>query len=658
VNDAVSDQAAQSPFMASLKGHYRTGADDLAAAFFSPCLHEAVLYRRATGYFSSMALLTWAAALPRLIGENSLRIRLIASPELGAPDIATFKTLSDETKRAEFRRMLVTRILEEVIALTERPDDAGVRAKILAWLIANDRLEMRFAFPAHMEPAGIFHEKIGVFDLPDGQQVAFTGSANETLGGHRLNYESIDVYRSWLPGDAERVATKAEQFDEAWDGRAIGLDVETPTPSVIARLRARAPKQLTPLAPKRETAQEDPRWRHQTEAVAAFIDKKAGVLEMATGTGKTRTTLKILDRLISAGAIDGAIIAMDGTDLLDQWSAELDAWRLNSGRSWLIHRHFERHQELGDFALDPHQGILVISRAQLHKVLGRISSGQKRKMIIVQDEVHGLGVPSMIGQLKGEHPKFGWRLGLSATPDRAYDQAGNDFLLEEIGPTIFRFPLELAIQRGVLSGFDYEPLDYDLTENDRKRLKDVYSLQSARAKAGNPMSPEQVWIELSKVYKTAEMKPDVFREYLTTHPEVLKNCIIFVETMEYGNALLETLHNYTTRYRTYYAEDDRDHLVQFARGEIDCLMTCHRISQGIDIKALKTVVLFASARAKLETIQRIGRCLRTDPSNPDKRAHVIDFVRPSRPGDQTPNADQERCEWLTGLAKLSRVQDD
>ena len=71
--------------------------------------------------------------------------------------------------------------------------------------------------------------------------------------------------------------------------------------------------------------------------------------------------------------------------------------------------------------------------------------------------------------------------------------------------------------------------------------------------------------------------------------------------------------------------------MQFARGEIDCLITCHRISQGIDIRALQNVFLFASARAKLETIQRIGRCFCTDPANPDKRARVIDFVPAAEP---------------------------
>ena len=73
-------------------------------------------------------------------------------------------------------------------------------------------------------------------------------------------------------------------------------------------------------------------------------------------------------------------------------------------------------------------------------------------MIIVHDEVHGLGVPSLVETLKGEHPKFAWRLGLSATPERPYDLEGNQFLDEEIGPTIFRFSLETAIERGVLSG--------------------------------------------------------------------------------------------------------------------------------------------------------------------------------------------------------------
>lgn len=639
----------------AVKDHYRSGTDVLADDFFAPCLRQATFYRRAAGYFSSTALLTWASALPRLIQEATLAIRLIASPELGPQDIAVLRELADETKRRTYQQMLVDRLLEQVIALVDGPEANGARAQLFAWLLATDKLEIRFAFPGHMDGAGIFHEKIGVFDFSGGQQVAFTGSANETLGGHQRNYESIDVYRSWCPGEGTRVATKVEQFEEAWAGEAAGLSVLGPTADVLARLKARAPK--APPQAAAAPVKEDPKWRHQTEAVDTFLEKRAGVLEMATGTGKTRTTLKILEKLIASSAINGAVIAMDGTDLLDQWSTELDAWVLKTGNRWLIYRHFDKHREIGDFALDPERGIIVVSRGQLHKLMPRLSASQRRKMIIVHDEVHGLGVPSLVESLKGEHPKFGWRLGLSATPDRAYDEEGNTFLAAEIGPTIFRFPLELAIERGVLSGFDYVPLDYELTDGDRQRLSAVRSKQAARARDGNPMSNEEVWTEISKVYKTAEMKPEIFRAFVKDNPSLLKNCIIFVETTEYGNALLDDIHNYTNRYRTYYADDDRDHLVQFARGEIDCLITCHRISQGIDIQALETVILFASARAKLETIQRIGRCLRSDPANPDKRARVIDFVRPASPGDKVQNADQERFEWLTGLSQIQRNPD-
>ena len=645
----------------ALKSHYRTGVGDLAAAFFSPCLQAATLYRRSAGYFSSTALLTWMEALPRLVQGDDLEVRLIAAPELSPQDKAVLAELAAEGKRAAYRCLLVERMLSEVIALAENPADDGVRARIFAWLVANGRLDIRFAFAKHIEAPGIFHEKMGVFDFAGGVRVAFTGSANETLGGHRLNYESIDVYRSWVAGDAERVGTKAAQFDEAWENVAEGLDVERPSAETVAKLRARAPGKL----PRRRASRpgggsEDRRWRHQEAAVEAFLAKRCGVLEMATGTGKTRTTLKIVKRLMDAGELKGAVIATDGTDLLDQWAVELDGWALQSQRPWVVYRHYDRHRELGEFALGPEDGILVISRGQLPKVVRRIPDEAMRDMIVVHDEVHGLGVPSLVAALPERHRRFGWRLGLSATPKRSYDEEGNRFILEEIGPTVYEFPLEKAIARGVLSEFDYVPLPYELTDGDRRRISAVYARRAARKREGDPMSNEEFWNELAKVYKTAEMKPEVFADYLEDHAALLRDCIIFVETKEYGNGLLEGLHEHTTRYRTYYAEDDRKHLEEFARREIDCLVTCHRVSQGIDLRSLRTVVLFASARSKLETIQRIGRCLRVDPDAPDKRALVVDFVREAGPGaggEGIPSADEERCEWLRSLSKVRRSDD-
>lgn len=640
-----------------VKDHYRSGKDDLGSDFFAPCFAASRVYRRASGYFSSGALLTWADGLLRLAAGRDVTIKLIASPQLGEDDRATLQRIQNHEERDRLRAILVEHILDEIVKLANGNDDRGLRASVFAWLVVHGKLEIRFAFPEHVEDAGLFHEKMGIFDFDDGTQVAFTGSANETARGHRRNYEAVDVYRSWVETERDRVGIKVEQFEEAWNGLATGLDVLAPSPDVLERLRtnAKPPQEQKPSpSPTLPAPTDDPRWRHQEEAVETVIEAKAGVLEMATGTGKTRTSIKLMGRLIDAGEIDTVVITTDGTDLLEQWALELEEWSLESGRRWIVLRHFERHKQMGDYVLGHVRSVIVVSRGQLRKLFDRMTPSAKRRALIVHDEVHGLGTPSLQRDLVGEHSAFPWRVGLSATPDRAYDAAGNDFIREEIGPTLYEFPLEKAIARGVLAEFDYLPLEYELTDGDRARIQALYARKAARIRDGNPMSDEEVWTEIAKIYKTAEMKPEVYREFLERRPETLDRTIVFVETRDYGEQVLEIIDEHTNRYRTYYAEDDREHLVEFAQGEIDCLVTCHRISQGIDIRSLNSVVLFASARARLETLQRIGRCLRLDPVNPEKRALVVDFVRPSEAGEKTLNADQDRAAWLTHLSQVRK----
>ena len=651
-------QHLPSPLRATLRDHYRSGADSLIDDFFGPVLGSATLYQRSVGYFSTTALLGWADAMLRM-ASSELEVQLIASPELQPFDLDILRTLQDPTECDRQRMKLVDQVIEEIVALLDEPGDAARRAGVFAWMVANERLKLRFAFAEHVDDARIYHEKIGIVSLEGGDVLAFTGSANETGSGHRRNYESIDVFRDWLSDERRRVIVKAAQFEEAWDDSTTGLRVLEPSPAVIDRLKARVPRtskpaEMRPPEPKPTSS----RWRHQDEAVAAFMVSGVGVLEMATGTGKTRTALRILTDLVAAGEVVSVVVTMDGTDLLDQWTVELEEWVASSRRRWVIYRQYERHHDLDEYLLDPTSSILVISRGQLPQLMRGLGKAEAGRTLIVHDEVHGLGTPSSIRELDGTHDRFRWRLGLSATPDRAYDTQGNAFLTQEIGPVLYSFGLEAAIERGVLSEFDYEPLHYDLTDGDRQRLRQVYTRQASRAREGRPMSQEEVWTEIARVYKTAEEKPGVFADRLAVDASILDRCILFVETKEYGEPILEMIDRYTHRYRTYYAEDDRAHLIAFANGEIDCLVTCHRISQGIDIRSLNTVVLFASARARLETIQRIGRCLRADPANPHKRARVIDFVRPAQPGDREPNADQERCLWLTALSQVTREEED
>src|SRR5262249_55033730 len=71
--------------------------------------------------------------------------------------------------------------------------------------------------------------------------------------------------------------------------------------------------------------------------------------------------------------------------------------------------------------------------------------------LLIADEAHNLGRPSFI---QSAPEFFEWRLALSATPIRQYDQEGTDALLNFFGPVVFRFPLDQAIGRCLVE-YDY-----------------------------------------------------------------------------------------------------------------------------------------------------------------------------------------------------------
>jgi superfamily II DNA or RNA helicase len=169
------------------------------------------------------------------------------------------------------------------------------------------------------------------------------------------------------------------------------------------------------------------------------------------------------------------------------------------------------------------------------------------------------------------------------------------------------------------------------------------------------MSKAEIYTAIAFVYKTSVEKIPVFAELLKARPSLLTRCIVFVETHEYGDHIIGHIHEHQLHFHTYYSGQDKEVLRRFAAGELECLITCHRLSEGIDIRSLSNVVLFSSARARLEIIQRIGRCLRVDPTNPTKVANIVDFIREDDEANCRPESvptDIARRDWLTRLATV------
>jgi putative uncharacterized protein (fragment) len=68
---------------------------------------------------------------------------------------------------------------------------------------------------------------------------------------------------------------------------------------------------------------------------------------------------------------------------------------------------------------------------------------------------------------------------------------------------------------------------------------------------------EDMFTQLALVNKTAVNKLEEFEGLISQRPDLLTKCIIFVQTMEYGEKLQKILVRYSDKYHTYYADDEK-----------------------------------------------------------------------------------------------------
>jgi superfamily II DNA or RNA helicase len=626
----------------------RSGVEE----FLKPALQVSDSYLRAVGFFSSTAFERFGESLIDFF-ENSGKIRLLTSVELSKDDIEACR------RNIETSEAILTDTLRKLINQNlESPRGRG--AEILALLLESGLLDMRVA--TIEKDGGIYHDKVGVFgDSKSGDFLAFEGSLNESWNSFERNFEGVTVYKSWE--EKNRAIETRNYCERLWAGKEPDLEVYD-FPEAIKRdlIREWKPKKSArdgSLIEVSNLEEEEARlWDHQKRALLEFMKAGEGILAMATGTGKTKTAIAIIRRLIREGKIETVLIAMPpGNDLLDQWEEEIRPFFMSEGFS--IFSHFGDQRESGAFVTIPKNGVLLsASPNPLWSVIDKLPQDVLGKTLLVFDEVHGAGSQGNLDASHRVKKRPFYRLGLSATPDREYDEEGSDFLEKYFGGVIFTYGIKEAIEDGILCEFDYVPNSFELSEEDKRRLKEEYKKFHGSQKTSQPMSRTMLWTNLARVVKTAEGKLPVVTQYLRDHPSDLEKAVIFVGEEDYGLPIQRVIHTLTDKFHTYFSGDDKSDLKKFAEGDLDCLITCKRLSQGIDIRALEKVILVASDRARLMTTQRLGRCLRTDPRNPGKKARVVDFIRRDaerEAEDQNfENSDLARSEWLTNLARTKR----
>lgn len=634
---------------------------DFAKEFYNPALRNASEYKRGVGYFTS-EWFQFAASGLKGLAENGGVAKWIISPILGEEDWEALQK-GEEAKRDPD----LYKELEVMVSNLEE----GLETETLntiAWMIADGLLQIKIAVPGG-DLSGSFHDKWGIVIDQNEDKLGFHGSQNDSRRGFD-NYESYSVFIGWESDrDLQRIEQHENRFDAIWENDKQDVYAITLPDSIaldIAQLRD-ADDRPYDEPDESQKLQSAYRWRHQEEALNAFLAEGSGILDMATGTGKTRTSEKIANRLLRNNAVENIVVTTYGNDLLNQWYDTL-VQRFDPTEIRL-YRQFGGHKEMGSFfARDRDQlEALIISYDELAACIDADTNGKLGDSLLIADEVHNIGSPARQEALRGELDVFPYRLGLSATPLDTYDDERNAFIRDEVGPIVYEFGLEDAIRRGILCELEYTPLFYELSDQDKAKQQEKFG-KFAGLKQQNPSIPKsQLYIMLARVRKESTEKLPVFRRYLNEHPEVLEDCLIFVETMDYGERVQEIIHEHTKRYRTYYGEDDEQNLADFSHGEIGTLVTSRAISEGIDIKSVKNIILFTSPKSKGVTIQRIGRALRTDPENPDKTANIVDFVVESDIEEDTVESedddedeitppDKERYEWLQDLSTVIKEE--
>lgn len=635
---------------------YNTAEHNLVKEFYVPCLAASQVYKRAVGFFTSFGLSVASRGVASLIANDG-KMYLVASPNLTTEDIEAINQGYED--RNAIIQHAIKREFENIYDLVARR-----RLEALAWMIANNTLEIRIAFKgAATVSAGLFHEKGGVFADASGDRIAFSGSGNESLGGWDSNYETLNTYRSW-DQTAVYVDEIERDFDRLWDNCYPGLTVINFTDVARSLLRpycpARKPKEDT--GEHNRTMSRDANFKatrelpglptgltlrpYQVEAIRNWFGAGGkGVFKLATGAGKTITALALSTNLVLKKLSNSIIIVAPYIHLVKQWEEEACKFKFCPISIFGSASIWQNRLDDALASLDSNSPPLFVVctndgfRGQrFQSLLPRLPSNT----LIIADEVHNIGSGA---NHKNLPVGFKYRLGLSATPERHGDEGGTSKILEYFGEILEpQYSLDQALIDGVLCPYVYNILRVDLTDEEDDRFCDL-SLKIARFSGRNNQDAKSseilknLLIKRARIVSNAAQKVDQLIKSASDFKDdghILVYCgsgqadDLDDENTKRNidNVCFRLAHELGMRVASFTYETEFEMrgclLDALDEGSIQALVAIRCLDEGVDLPSIKTAFIMASTANPRQFIQRRGRLLRRHPGK--KRATIFDFL--------------------------------
>lgn len=618
---------------------YRKGRHDIARQFYLPCMSRATRYDRAVGFFnSSVFALAWPALRHFLARGGTMR--LLTSPVLAPQDEEAMR----HGHRARIEGALQAALVDDIKRMLANPT-LEKPSRLLGALVAEGRLEVKIAFlgekaPQHIR-ARLYHDKVGFFHDDFGGTVLFKGSMNETWAGLSAdgNLESVDVFLPESARERERVRQELEDFEMLWGDSFPGVTV-VDFPEVAKELLVNAAdtsrwkELLDEICTEIEvvtalSADVRPGGRtlrpHQVTGLRTWLDSnRRGILEHATGSGKTFTALSAMRDALQRREV--VLVLVPAEALFHQWHTEITENLADFDPQLLLCGSGNTEWKKGLLALwtrpnpvKPRVILAMMPTACSDDFLDQVQQGDH--LFVVADEVHRLGSP--------EHRKIlglvaGPRLGLSATPRRAGDPIGTEAILSYFERILEpAFTLSDAIRSDVLVPYTYTPWTVSLTSEEQEKW-DKATLRLARAIDHARRSPSsdaaaaihRAQIDRARIMKDASGKVPLARSILASNFQLHQKWLVYCDNLDQLARLKSALQEAKLPVMEYYAgmEGDRQSTLKLLETNGGVVLSVRCLDEGVDIPSVTHALILASSQNPREFIQRRGRVLRRAPT--------------------------------------------
>jgi superfamily II DNA or RNA helicase len=652
---------------------YRSETEREPYQFYIDALMNSKSFDLLLGYFSSAAINVLSHGFATFI-YNGGTVRMVVNNVLSETDKQAIQNGKDGAVPDLERK------LNDIKALKRTLDEYGTQFfECIAWLIANNRIQIKIIRPK--EGRGIAHYKSGVFG--DGlETVGFNASCNFTAFGLLENLEKLTCHLSWDHKRSQKwIENETEYFESIFEGRADfaeHLDVENVITAIKEqfgykeiddllikeselrqrkakkldnkKIRATQEKALTRIEELAREAKfpysQGPR-QYQITAYQKWVaNGYKGLFAMATGTGKTLTSLNCLLNQYKETGTYKAVIVVPTLALVQQWKNECGKFNfrniitVSSREDWGGKLAF--NNAANNF-IETSLIVIVTYASFYRKKFQSHFSNLPDDTLLIADEVHNIGSPNVSKTL----PKIRLekRIGLSATPDRKYDDEGNISIqnfFHDRPPFVFSYTMKEAMESEppALCRYKYFPHIVELNELElseyvkiSKQLLKYFDNSTKRFKESPEV--ENLLLARKRVIHKAQNKLNVFKKILLAEFKERKNLkytLVYVpegleanydevdesnETEEdislineYTKAVSSTDNAILVKKYTSSTVNREQVIKDFEDGKVHVLTSMKCLDEGVDVPRSELAIFCASTGNPRQFVQRRGRVLR------------------------------------------------